>query len=301
MKRLFLVLSLCLGFSAAVALDGTLQIMTEKDILLSEGQETTASLGTYTFDVFKGADELVRELYGICKKPPQKVKNLISRCDEKHIFFAYNLGGGYGWVLDCLYGCGRNSKLEQIGYAEIDDDITLNEIITKNINGRSFGARFAGFIDAARAEAKAKGVNVKVPNKTTTIKLIEREKTYDSFDFNVYDDRRELVKKVLESCAKLRETMLDEIKNGDKNAIFLHPMYEYAQGKLYELSCLSCRFGSDESYIANTDNWASVSLDKKVDEKELERFIEATVYGWGFNQHYMIMMSYAKSKKNAKK
>lgn len=256
MKALFLVLSLCLGFSVAVALDGTLQIQSVVKHPQT-GQETTINLGTHTFDVFRDRRELIREVYNICKNPPAKIKTFIANrknLGDSWVRIHFNnpssryMGKA---ILDCEYDKG---KLYNVGKTRIYNDTTLDDRVDDIVSDKYFSDRFAEFIDTARADAKAKDINVSVPNKSVTIKFgtqviddtgAEGIATYPSLDykFNVYEDRRELVKKVWESCAKLEGNMLDEIKNGNKNPS-MSVWYEHPNGGLDELKSLKCRFSS---------------------------------------------------------
>lgn len=187
MKKLFLVLSLCLGFSVGFALDGTLQIQSVVKHPQTR-QDTTINLGTHTFDVFRGGRELVREVYGICQNPPAKVKTFIANRKNlgdtsARILFSYanpRDESGFGTVTYCTYnlryGKSEFESIEGIKIKKWDSHSMqhktrpLNEIInTVLFEYGDFPYGFALFIDAARAEAKAKGVNVSVPNKTITI------------------------------------------------------------------------------------------------------------------------------------
>lgn len=175
MKKLFLVLSLCLGFSVGFALDGTLQIQSVVEHPQT-GQDTTINLGTHTFDVFRGARELVREVYGICQNPPAKVKTFIANRKNLgdysvEVRFSYanpKNESGFGTVTYCRYNL-RDGKSEFESIGGENKIRPLNEIINDILGYKSFFHHFALFIDAVRAEAKAKGVNVSVPNKTITI------------------------------------------------------------------------------------------------------------------------------------
>lgn len=272
MKKLFLVLSLCLGFSVGFALDGTLQIQSAVKHSQTR-QEITVEFGTYTFDVFKDRRELVREVYGICQNPPAKVKTFIANrinAGDWTIIVSFKFkdtnplnrnGEKIVQMMSCAYD---NGKFWQISGNSIyyDDTHTkirpLNEIIDSVIVG-DFSRRFVLFIDAARTEAKAKGVNVSVPNKTITIsfgsKVIndmgaESVSIYPSLDykFNVYDDRRELWKATFNACTQLRGNILREIDKGNKNPS-VSVWYEHPNGGLVELKSLKCEFNGDGRYI----------------------------------------------------
>lgn len=273
MKKLFLVLSLCLGFSVGFALDGTLQIQSVVEHPQT-GQDTTINLGTHIFDVFRGGRELVREVYGICQNPPAKVKTFIANRgnlgdDSVDIDFSYANSqdkSGFGTVISCTcyYISDGKSKFSDIGGAGIKEWNTnktrpLNEIINDILgHSTSFSHNFALFIDAARAEAKSKGVNVSVPNKTITIsfgsKVIndvgaESVSIYPSLDykFNIYDDRRELWKATFNACTQLRGNILREIGNGNKNPS-VSVWYKHPNGGLAELKTLKCEFNDDGRY-----------------------------------------------------
>lgn len=273
MKKLFLVLSLCLGFSVGFALDGILQIQSVVEHPQT-GQHTTINLGTHTFDVFRDRRELVREVYGICQNPPAKVKTFIANrinAGDWTIIVKFKFkdtnpinrnGEKIVQMMSCEYD---NGKFRRISYSSIyyDDTYTkirpLNEIIDSAIVRSDFSRRFALFIDAARAEAKAKDINVSVPNKTITIsfgaKVIndvgaESVSIYPSLDykFNVYDDRRELWKATFNACTQLRGNILREIDKGNKNPS-VSVWYEHPNGGLVELKSLKCEFNGDGRYI----------------------------------------------------
>lgn len=264
MKKLFLVLSLCLGFSVGFALDGTLQIQSVVEHPQT-GQDTTINLGTHTFDVFRGARELVREVYGICQNPPAKVKTFIANRKNLgdysvEVRFSYanpKNESGFGTVTYCRYNL-RDGKSEFESIGGENKIRPLNEIINDILGYKSFFHHFALFIDAVRAEAKAKGVNVSVPNKTITISFgsktindvgAESVSIYPSLDykFNVYDDRRELWKATFNACTQLRGNILREIGNGSKNPS-VSVWYEHPNGGLAELETLKCEFNDDGRY-----------------------------------------------------
>lgn len=282
MKKLFLVLSLCLGFSVGFALDGTLQIQSVVKHPQT-GQDTTINLGTHTFDVFRGGRELVREVYGICQNPPAKVKTFIANRKNlgdtsARILFSYanpRDESGFGTVTYCTYNLRYGkSEFESIGEVKIKKwhshsmqhkTKPLNEIINEGLFDRFwFPHNFALFIDAARAEAKAKGVNVSIPNKTITIsfgsKVIndvgaESVSIYPSLDykFNIYDDRRELWKATFNACTQLRGNILREIDKGNKNPS-VSVWYEHPNGGLAELKTLKCEFNDDGRYKGYNGN-----------------------------------------------
>lgn len=320
MKKLFLVLSLCLGFSVGFALDGTLQIQSVVKHPQT-GQRTTINLGTHTFDVFRGGRELVREVYGICQNPPAKVKTFIANRKNlgdysAKILFKYanpQDKSGFGTVIDCKYNLsGGKSEFESINGQEIKYEWSkskikpLNEIINDNHN-------FALFIDAARAEAKAKGVNVSVPNKTITIsfgaKVIndvgaESVSIYPSLDykFNIYDDRRELWKATFNACTQLRGNILREISNGNTNPS-VSVWYEHPNGGLAELKSLKCSFNGDgryEGYYGNNgyeyrsgkidaQSISQADIEKWADEKATDRYSNADE----FNEDFMTLIDAA--------
>lgn len=280
MKKLFLVLSLCLGFSVGFALDGTLQIQSVVEHPQT-GQDTTINLGTHTFDVFRGGRELVREVYGICQNPPAKVKTFIA--NRKNLSVSVDIDfsyanprdkSGFGTVISCTYNLrDGKSEFERIEGSKIKEwhshsmqnkTRPLNEIINDILSDVFFPHNFALFIDAARAEAKAKGVNVSVPNKIITIsfgaKVIndvgaESVSIYPSLDykFNVYDDRRELWKATFNACTQLRGNILREIGKGNKNPS-VSVWYEHPNGGLAELKTLKCEFNGDGRYTGYYGN-----------------------------------------------
>lgn len=324
MKKLFLVLSLCLGFSVGFALDGTLQI--QSVVKHSQtGQEITVEFGTYTFDVFKDRRELVREVYGICQNPPAKVKTFIANrinagnriISVKFKFKDTNPLNRYGEKIVQMMSCAyENGKFWQISGRSIyyDDTHTkirpLNEIIDSVIVG-DFSRRFALFIDAARAEAKAKDINVSIPNKTITIsfgsKVIndvgaESVSIYPSLDykFNVYDDRRELWKATFNACTQLRGNILREIGNGNKNPS-VSVWYEHPNGGLVELKSLKCEFNDDGRYKAyfndSFDRYRSGEIDaQSISQTDIEKWADrATTYSSvdEFNKDFMTLIDAA--------
>lgn len=280
MKKLFLVLSLCLGFSVGFALDGTLQIQSVVEHPQT-GQHTTINLGTHTFDVFRGGRELVREVYGICQNPPAKVKTFIA--NRKNLSVSVDIDfsyanprdkSGFGTVISCTYNLrDGKSEFERIEGSKIKEwhshsmqnkTRPLNEIINDILSDVFFPHNFALFIDAARAEAKAKDINVSIPNKTITIsfgsKVIndvgaESVSIYPSLDykFNVYDDRRELWKATFNACTQLRGNILREIGKGNKNPS-VSVWYEHPNGGLAELKTLKCEFNGDGRYTGYYGN-----------------------------------------------
>lgn len=316
MKKLFLVLSLCLGFSVGFALDGTLQIQSVVEHPQT-GQRTTINLGTHTFDVFRGGRELVREVYGICQNPPAKVKTFIANRKNLgdysvEVLFSYanpKNESGFATVIDCKYNLsGGKSEFESINGQEIKYEWSkskikpLNEIINDNHN-------FALFIDAARAEAKAKGVNVSVPNKTITIsfgaKVIndvgaESVSIYPSLDykFNIYDDRRELWKATFNACTQLRGNILREISNGNTNPS-VSVWYEHPNGGLAELKSLKCEFDDDgryEAYLLGNDSFDKYESGK-IDAQSIS---QADIEQWAdkeatdeFNKDFMTLIDAA--------
>lgn len=295
MKKLFLVLSLCLGFSVGFALDGTLQIQSVVEHPQT-GQDTTINLGTHTFDVFRGGRELVREVYGICQNPPAKVKTFIANrknLGDTSVYVRFSYANprdesGFGTVIYCEYNLrdGKSEFKSMDGYAiknRQNKTRPLNEIVNDVFSG-DFGLGYNGFpdfalfIDAARAEARAKGVNVSIPNKTITIsfgsKVIndvgaESVSIYPSLDykFNVYDDRRELWKATFNACTQLRGNILREIDKGNKNPS-VSVWYEHPNGGLAELESLKCKFNDDgtyKGYYGKNDSQADIEewADKK--------------------------------------
>lgn len=310
MKKLFLVLSLCLGFSVGFALDGTLQIQSVVEHPQT-GQDTTINLGTHTFDVFRGARELVREVYGICQNPPAKVKTFIANRKNLgdtsvDIDFSYANSqdkSGFGTaVISCEYNLRYGkSEFESIGEVKIkkwdshsmqNKTRPLNEIINEVLFGifietPRFPYNFALFIDAARAEAKAKGVSVSVPNKTITIsfgsKVIndvgaESVSIYPSLDykFNVYDDRRELWKATFNACTQLRSNILREIGNGNTNPS-VSVWYEHPNGGLAELKSLICLFNDDGRY---TGYYGNNSYEYQRGEIDAQSISQADIEKW---------------------
>lgn len=295
MKKLFLVLSLCLGFSVGFALDGTLQIQSVVEHPQT-GQSTTINLGTHTFDVFRDRRELVREVYGICQNPPAKVKTFIANRKNLgdtsvEVLFSYAYPkneSGFARVIYCTYNLrdGKSEFENMDGYAIKKWDShsrqnktkPLNEIINDILSDRYFSDKFALFIDAARAEAKAKGVNVSVPNKTITIsfgaKVIndvgaESVSIYPSLDykFNIYDDRRELWKATFNACTQLRGNILREIGNGNKNPS-VSVWCEDPNGGLAELKTLKCEFNDDGRYIGyDGKNDSQADIEEWADER----------------------------------
>lgn len=313
MKKLFLVLSLCLGFSVGFALDSTLQIQSVVAHPQTE-QRTTINLGTHTFDVFRGGRELVREVYGICQNPPAKVKTFIANRKNLgdtsvDIDFSYANSqdkSGFGTaVITCEYNLRYGkSEFESIGEVKIKKwhshsmqhkTKPLNEIIDSAIVRSDFSRRFALFIDAARAEAKAKGVNVSVPNKTITIsfgsKVIndvgaESVSIYPSLDykFNVYDDRRELWKATFNACTQLRGNILREIGKGNKNPS-VSVWYEHPNGGLAELESLKCEFNDDgryKGYYGNNDyEYRSGKIDaQSISQADIEKWADEKATRW---------------------
>ncbi len=290
MKKLFLVLSLCLGFSVGFALDGTLQIQSVVAHPQTR-QDTTINLGTHTFDVFRGARELAREVYGICQNPPAKVKTFIANRKNlgdysAKILFKYanpQDKSGFATIIECRYDLeyGKSEFDSMNGYGT-----ELNRVIDSMIYDfhsepeYKFPRNFALFIDAARAEAKAKGVNVSVPNKTITIsfgaKVIndvgaESVSIYPSLDykFNIYDDRRELWKATFNACTQLRGNILREIGNGNKNPS-VSVWYQHPNGGLAELESLKCEFNDDGRYIGyDGKNDSQADIAEWADEKAI--------------------------------
>lgn len=325
MKKLFLVLSLCLGFSVGFALDGTLQIQSVVEHPQT-GQDTTINLGTHTFDVFRGARELVREVYGICQNPPAKVKTFIANRKNLgdysvEVRFSYanpKNESGFGTVISCTYSLsGGKSEFENINgisleYLLQNKTKPLNEIINDILSDAFFPHHFALFIDAARAEAKAKGVSVSVPNKTITIsfgaKVIndvgaESVSIYPSLDykFNVYDDRRELWKATFNACTQLRGNILREIGKGNKNPS-VSVWYEHPNGGLAELETLKCEFNDDgryKGYDGNNDyEYRSGKIDaQSISQADIEKWADerATTYDGGidvkrFNEDFITLI-----------
>ena len=309
MKKLFLVLSLCLGFSVGFALDGTLQIQSVVAHPQTE-QRTTINLGTHTFDVFRGGRELVREVYGICQNPPAKVKTFIANRKNLgdtsvEVLFSYanpQDKSGFGTVTYCTYNLRYGkSEFESIEGIKIKKwhshsmqhkTRPLNEIINEVLFDRyvsRFHHNFALFIDAARAEARAKGVNVSIPNKTITIsfgsKVIndvgaESVSIYPSLDykFNIYDDRRELWKATFNACTQLRGNILREIGNGNKNPS-VSVWYEHPNGGLAELKTLKCEFNDDgryKGYYGNNDyEYESGKIDaQSISQADIEKWAD---------------------------
>lgn len=337
MKKLFLVLSLCLGFSVGFALDGTLQIQSVVEHPQT-GQRTTINLGTHTFDVFRGGRELVREVYGICQNPPAKVKTFIANRKNlgdtsARILFSYanpQDESGFGTVISCTYNLrDGKSEFERIEGSKIKEwhshsrqnkTRPLNEIINEVLFGifietPRFPHHFALFIDAARAEAKAKGVNVSVPNKTITIsfgsKVIndvgaESVSIYPSLDykFNIYDDRRELWKATFNACTQLRGNILREISNGNTNPS-VSVWYEHPNG-LVELKSLKCEFNDDGRYKGYDGNNAYEYRSGKIDaqsisQADIEKWADeraATTYGLAgnsFNKDFITLVDTVKA------
>lgn len=299
MKKLFLVLSLCLGFSVGFALDGTLQIQSVVEHPQT-GQRTTINLGAHTFDVFRGGRELVREVYGICQNPPAKVKTFIANRknlgdDSVDIDFSYanpRYKSGFATVINCEYNL-RYGKSEFVSMNGRDTSKTepldeiINDILRYGSSGYdSFSYNFALFIDAARADAKAKGVNVSVPNKTITIsfgaKVIndvgaESVSIYPSLDykFNIYDDRRELWKATFNACTQLRGNILREISNGNTNPS-VSVWYEHPNGGLAELKSLECSFDGDGRYTG----YYGINSYKKSGKIDVQSISQADIEKW---------------------
>lgn len=324
MKKLFLVLSLCLGFSVGFALDGTLQIQSVVKHPQT-GQDTTINLGTHTFDVFRGGRELVREVYGICQNPPAKVKTFIANRKNlgdysAKILFKYanpQDKSGFDTVISCEYNLrDGKSEFERIEGEKIKDRQNktrpLNEIINDVLRGStSFSHNFVLFIDAARAEAKAKGVNVSVPNKTITIsfgaKVIndvgaESVSIYPSLDykFNVYDDRRELWKATFNACTQLRGNILREISNGNTNPS-VSVWYEHPNGGLAELKSLKCEFNDDGRYKGYNGNnyyeYESGKIDaQSISQADIEKWadVKATI-DENFNKDFITLIDTVKA------
>ena len=215
--------------------------------------------------------------------------------------------------MSCAY---ENGKFWQISGRSIyyDDTHTkirpLNEIIDSVIVG-DFSRRFALFIDAARAEAKAKDINVSIPNKTITIsfgsKVIndvgaESVSIYPSLDykFNVYDDRRELWKATFNACTQLRGNILREIGNGNKNPS-VSVWYEHPNGGLVELKSLKCEFNDDGRYKAyfndSFDRYRSGEIDaQSISQTDIEKWADrATTYSSvdEFNKDFMTLIDAA--------
>lgn len=309
MKKLFLVLSLCLGFSVGFALDGTLQIQSVVKHPQT-GQDTTINLGTHTFDMFRGGRELVREVYGICQNPPAKVKTFIANRKNlgdasPNVRFSYanpRDKSGFGTIIKCEYNLsGGKSEFESINGREIKDRWNtsktrpLNEIINEVLFEYGGSYSFALFIDAARAEAKSKGVNVSIPNKTITIsfgsKVIndvgaESVSIYPSLDykFNVYDDRRELWKATFNACTQLRGNILREIGKGNKNPS-VSVWYEHPNGGLAELESLKCEFNDDgryKGYYGNNDyEYRSGKIDaQSISQADIEKWADEKATRW---------------------
>lgn len=294
MKRVFAVLSLCLGFSVAFGLDGTLHIES-KVAHPQTGASTTINLGTYTFDVFKDRRELVREIYGICQNPPEKIKTFIAN--------RTNLGDDEIWISF------RTKKTPMIGCKYYRGKLVLGEnlddIVNDIIRDNDFGWQFALFIDSARAEAKAKDINVTTPNKSIAIKFgarvinpetgAEGISTYPDFDyeFNVYDDRRELWKATFNACTKLRGNILNEIKNGNSRPT-MSVWYEHPQGGLAELESLKCQFNGNGMYLVKV-NGVGIFVEK-LSKKEIEKWAdeEATnSRSRSFNRDFMTLIDMA--------
>lgn len=330
MKKLFLVLSLCLGFSVGFALDGTLQI---QSVVAhpQTGQDTTINLGTHTFDVFRGGRELVREVYGICQNPPAKVKTFIANrknLGDTSVYVRFSYANprdesGFGTVIACKYNLsGGKSEFESMdGYAikkwdshsRQNKTIPLNEIINDILFKKyaDFPHHFALFIDAARAEAKAKGVNVSIPNKTITIsfgaKVIndvgaESVSIYPSLDykFNIYDDRRELWKATFNACTQLRGNILREIDKGNKNPS-VSVWYEHPNGGLAELKTLKCEFNDDgryKGYYGNNDyEYESGKIDaQNISQADIEEWADKKAtnkYSDNFNKDFITLIDAA--------
>lgn len=321
MKRVFAVLSLCLGFSVAFGLDGTLHIES-KVAHPQTGAKTTINLGTYTFDVFKDRRELVREIYGICQNPPEKMKTFIANRTNLgdngiDIYFrAKNVPGfKYVEVLSCELKQGKLDAIGEFNGAGIEEiDRVVDYIVADSYYGGDgkFSRAFALFIDSARAEAKAKDINVTTPNKSIAIKFGTREinpetgaesiSTYPDFDyeFNVYDDRRELWKATFNACTKLRGNILNEIKNGNPNPT-MSVWYEHPQGGLAELESLKCEFDNNGMYLVKVVNGVySVGIVvEKLSKKEIEKLVDEKKEWVGdkrhgfFNRDFMTLIDMA--------
>ena len=322
MKKLFVALSLVLGFSAAQALDGTLKIQSYVNHPQT-GQTITIDFGNYVFDVFRDRRELVREVYNICKNPPEKIKTFLANrknLGDTFVTIRFNdptSTHAYKHLLDCSYSGG---KLYSLGDSSDISDKTINKIISENVN-TMFNYRFAVFIDAARADAKEKGVSITLPNKTVSIKFgsqtinpetgAEGIATYPSLDyeFNVYDDRRELWKKTWEACTKLQGNILKEIENGSKNPNV--SVYFQVQGKLVELETLKCHFTNKGKYghhkaVGSMKDYTSgeISADK-VSKEDIEKWadeVSTSIHRRVFIDEFMTLVDAANaSSKNSQK
>ena len=312
MKKLFMGLSLILGFSAAWALDGTLKIQSEVEHPQT-GQKITIDLGNYVFDVFRDRRELVQEVYNICKNPPEKIKTFIAnrrnlRDNAKIDFNNPTSKSQYSKrLLYCSFFF-ENGKLNDLGEASYSYDKTLNEIVNKNIGSENFSDNFAEFIDSARADAKKDGVSFTTPNKTVSIKFGSRTidatgaegvATYPDFDyeFNVYDDRRELWKKTGEVCTKLQGSILNEIKNGNRNPS-VSVWYVHPNGGLAELKSLRCNFYSDGTYtgyyIYKNDGYNHLKRASEMSKEDIEKWADRqSIVGENFNHDFMTLIDVA--------
>lgn len=270
----------------------------------------------------------MREVYGICQNPPAKVKTFITNRKNlgdtsANVRFSYanpRDESGFGTIIKCEYNLsGGKSEFESINGREIKDRWNtsktrpLNEIINEVLFEYGGSYSFALFIDAARAEAKAKGVNVSVPNKTITIsfgsKVIndvgaESVSIYPSLDykFNVYDDRRELWKATFNACTQLRGNILREIGKGNKNPS-VSVWYEHPNGGLAELKSLKCEFNGDGRYINyggnNYGEYQRGEIDaQSISQADIEQWADEraanTAYGaYEFNKDFITLIDAA--------
>ena len=293
-----MALSLVLGFSAAQALDGTLYIQSNIRHPQS-GQKITIDFGTYVFDVFRDRRELASEIINVCKNPPEKIKTFLNNRAKAsswnvEMYFKYHHPiEGELLMFRCEY-----DKAKLVEWRNKSDNTISLSTITNDVS--SLNGIFAMFIDSARADAKQKGVSFTTPSKTITIKFgtqtinpetgAEGIATYPSLDyeFNVYDDRRELIRKVWESCGKLQANMREQVYKYNNNNPTISIWYDESNKGLAEFYSLKCKFdGKGELY--NVGN---------MDSDTIQRLDTLSVGGKKFNDKIMTLIDIATSNSN---
>ena len=186
-------------------------------------------LGEYAFDVHKDRRELVREVYSICAKPPTKIQEFINNrlnansYENQSVYVWYyhpNKKGKSTSILQCSFNKDGLYSLNGI-YTPKRSGETINTMVQQIIKNNSFSYNFVQLIDCANIERIAKDIPSTAPSKILTLKF--GAKVVDSQNgqefiadlgdllFDVYKDRRELVREVYAHCLKPNEQMKQHI------------------------------------------------------------------------------------------
>ena len=218
MKKVFL--ALILGFIAAFGDNVTLVF----GGLASnpQGGSVEVKLGEYAFDVYKNRRELVREVYSICTKPTAKIQEYITnrlRANTSPSVYVWYYHPDDDGKSTTILKCSFDSK----GLYAINDVSTpnrgakSNEMVQKIISNASFSHNFMRLIDCANAELAAKNATSTKPSRMLGLKFGARAvdasngqefiSDLGDLSFDIFKDRRELVREVYASCLNPNEKM----------------------------------------------------------------------------------------------